>query len=93
MRNKGSYIQAKRKRERVGIRLDQGMNKWQLSERILGVKMKRKPFNIFIVVVHILTTENTEEENDKFYCMIDGAKAQCKLVENYNYQERPECKS
>lgn len=33
---------------------------------------------IFIIVVHSSTEESTEEEIEKFYCMIDDAKIQCK---------------
>lgn len=52
----------------------------QLSNRILVVELKGKPFKKFIIVVYAPTPQSTEKI-EKFYSMFDNVKAQCKLQE------------
>lgn len=67
----------------VGLVLDRNMNKcvqeyYQLSDIILGVKMKGKAFNISIYPRKL---QHTEEEIEMFHCTLDNAKTQCKSQE------------
>lgn len=52
----------------------------KISERILVIKLKGNPFNIFIIVVYSLTAQSKEKKS-KFYSMLDNAKVQGKLQE------------
>ncbi|MCH9665805.1 MAG: hypothetical protein K0U41_08180 [Gammaproteobacteria bacterium] len=70
----------------VGLILDKERSKcvlgyWQLSDRVLLVKLRGKPFNISLIVVYAPTSDSTDEESDKFYDTLDMAKAQCKSQE------------
>ena len=70
----------------VGLILDSERSKcvlgfWQVSDRVLLVKLKGKPFNISIIVVYAPTSESTEDDIESFYDNLDTAKAHCKSHE------------
>ena len=51
----------------VGILLDEERNKslishWQITERVMLVKLKGNPFNISIIMVYAPTSDSTDEE-------------------------------
>ena len=54
---------------------------WGLSDRVLLVKLKEKPFDLSIIQVYAPTTENSEDDLEKFYNTIENAKKQCKSQE------------
>ena len=72
------------KHERVvGVILDRERAKcvlryWQLSDRVLLVKLQGKPFNMSIIMVYAPTSESTEEEIEQFYDTLEIAKSACK---------------
>lgn len=51
-----------------------------VSDRIVVVKLKWKPFNISIVIIYAPTVHKTEE-TEKYYCTFDNDRAQCKSRE------------
>lgn len=51
---------------------------WGLSEKVIVVKIERKPFDIGIVQVYTLMSTFTDEEKDNFYEDIDKAMKQLK---------------
>ena len=70
----------------VGILLDKESAKcveryWQLSERVMLVKIKGKPFNLSIIVVYAPTSDSDEADIDRFYDQLEKAKSQCKSQE------------
>lgn len=70
----------------VGIILDKEKSKcamgyWQLSDRVLLVKLRGRPFNISIIIVCAPTSDSSEQEMDQFYNTLDNAKLQCKSQE------------
>ena len=75
----------KHKHERgVGILLDEQRSKcligyWTISDRIMLVKLKSKPFDISIIQVYAPTADKSEEEHDTFYNDLEMAKSQCKF--------------
>ena len=54
---------------------------WQLTDRILLMKIQGRWFNISIIVVYVPIFNCNEEEIDMFYDHLDIAKAQCKSQE------------
>lgn len=76
----GIIYESRLKNERgAGLILDKCMKKCtlgycQLSERIIGVKLKGKPFKLPIIVAYSWTAQRTEEI-EMFICTIDNAKA------------------
>ena len=54
---------------------------WQLSDRVLLVKLQGKSFNISIIVVYTPTQNSNEEDIDEFYDMLENAKSFCKFQE------------
>jgi len=46
---------------------------WQLSERVLLVKLEGKPINLSIIVVYAPTSDSEEAEIDEFYEQLDKA--------------------
>ncbi|GFO12462.1 craniofacial development protein 2-like protein [Plakobranchus ocellatus] len=67
----------------VGIIVDQMVSKaikvyWALSDRVLLVKIARKPEDLNIIQVHAPTANSNDEDLDKFYNDLDTAKTQCK---------------
>lgn len=70
----------------VGIIQDKEKSKcamgyWQLSDRVLLVKLRGRPFNISIIIVCAPTSDSSEQEMDQFYNTLDNAKLQCKSQE------------
>ena len=51
---------------------------WAISDRVLLVKFKGKPFDISILQVYAPTTDAEDGDIDNFYEEIDSAVAQCK---------------
>ena len=67
----------------VGILLDEQRSKcligyWTISDRIMLVKLKGKPFDISIIQVYAPTANKSEEEHEQFYNDLEMAKSQCK---------------
>jgi len=65
-------------RRGVGLLLDEECAKcvqgyWQLSERVLLVKLEGKPINLSIIVVYAPTSDSEEAEIDEFYEQLDKA--------------------
>ena len=54
------------------------MGYWAVSDRVLVVKIKGKPFDINIVQVYAPTSERDEDEVDEFYDKVDEVLDQCK---------------
>ena len=52
-----------------------------MSDRVLLVKIKAKPFDIATIQVYASTSESEEEECDSFYADLDKAYKQCKSNE------------
>ena len=48
---------------------------WQLSDRVVLVKVNGSPCNISIIIVYAPTGESTEEELEEFYECLENAKA------------------
>ena len=70
----------------VGLLLDSQtanslMGYWAISDRVILVKLRGKPFNIAIVQVYAPTSSSTEEELDDFYDDLYRAFIQCKSQE------------
>ncbi|XP_042883267.1 uncharacterized protein LOC122260182 [Penaeus japonicus] len=70
----------------VGIIMDKERAKcvighWELSDRVMMVKLKGSPFNSSIILVNALTSDSSEDDIDKFYETIEEAKGQCKSQE------------
>src|SRR5215469_3398590 len=66
----------------VGIMLTESVAKcmigyWAVSDRVLLVRIKGNPFNICFIQVYSPTTQNEENEMDKFYREVQSAKGQC----------------
>ena len=53
---------------------------WQLSDRVILVKLNGSTCNISIIMVYAPTGESTEEL-EEFYEFLENAKAQCKAQE------------
>ena len=51
---------------------------WTISDRIMLVKLKGKPFDISIIQIYAPTADKSEEEHDQFYNDLEMAKSQCK---------------
>src|SRR5215469_13390764 len=70
----------------VGIMLTESVTKfmivyWAVSDRVLLVRIKGNPFNIFLIQVYAPTTQHEEDEMDKLYREVQSAKDQCKQHE------------
>ncbi|XP_042862524.1 craniofacial development protein 2-like [Penaeus japonicus] len=70
----------------VGIIMDKERAKcvighWELSDRVMMVKLKGSPFNISIILVYAPTSDSSEDDIDKFYETLEEAKGQCKSQE------------
>ncbi|GFN81070.1 craniofacial development protein 2-like protein [Plakobranchus ocellatus] len=70
----------------VGIILDQEIGKsvkgyWPLSDRVLLLKIARKPVDLNIIQAYAPTTTSSDEEIEKFYEELEMAKTQCKSHE------------
>lgn len=70
----------------VGMLIDQSTAKsilgfWQISDRIMLIKLKGQPFNIAVIQVYAPTSEANDEEIADFYEKLDAAKSQCKSQE------------
>lgn len=50
---------------------------WAVSDRVLVVKIRGKPFDITIIQVYAPTSERDEDEVDEFYNKLDQAIDQC----------------
>ena len=51
---------------------------WTISDRIMLVKLKGKPFDNSIIQVYAPTADKSEEEHEQFYNDLGMAKSQCK---------------
>ena len=63
----------------VGMLLDEDVSKcllgyWTISDRVMLVKIKGRPFNMAIIQVYAPTSESDDEEIDHFYEDLDNAK-------------------
>ena len=63
----------------VGVTLDKEHSKcvlgwWDLSDRVLLVKLRGKPFGFSIIQIYAPTAESSEDELEKFYDTIEKAK-------------------
>ena len=70
----------------VGMLLDEDVSKcllgyWTISDRVMLVKIKGRPFNMAIIQVYAPTLESDDEEIDHFYEGLDNAKKQCRSNE------------
>ena len=68
---------------RVGVMLSNQVTKclagfYAISERVLLVRIKGKPFDVCIIQVYAPTCDHSEEAVVEFYCDIMKAKQQCK---------------
>ncbi|XP_069972235.1 craniofacial development protein 2-like [Penaeus vannamei] len=66
----------------VGILLQKEVAKslmgfYAVSERVIMIKLKGKPFNYAIIQVYAPTSSSTEEEIDRIYSEVEEAKQQC----------------
>ena len=50
---------------------------WTISDRVMLVKIKGRPFNMAIIQVYASIRESDDEEIDHFYEDLDNAKKQC----------------
>ena len=57
------------------------MGYWAISDRILVVKIRGKPFDINIIQAYAPTSERDDDEVDEFYDGLDEAVDQCKSHE------------
>ena len=57
------------------------MGHWELSDRVMLVKLRGNPFNINITVVYAPTSDSSEEAIDQFYEILEKTKEQCKSQE------------
>ena len=67
----------------VGMLIDQAtakymMGYWALSDRVMLVKFRGKPFDISVIQVYAPTTDADSDEIDSFYEKVDAAMSQCK---------------
>ncbi|GFS02386.1 craniofacial development protein 2-like [Elysia marginata] len=67
----------------VGVILDQKVSKalngyWQISDRVLLVKIAGKPMDINIIQVYAPTSASSNEDLEKFYEELEQAKSNCK---------------
>ena len=67
----------------VGIFLDEETAKcvsgfWCISERVMVLRLKGRPFDICLIQCYALTADNTDDEVDKFYDQLDRAIQQCR---------------
>ena len=67
----------------VGVIIDQKISKrllgyWAISDRVLMMRIKGKPFDISVIQLYAPTADSSEEEIDLFYEQLDEAKRQCK---------------
>ena len=67
----------------VGMLIDQAtaksmMGYWALSDRVILVKFRGKPFDISVIQVYAPTTDADSDEVDSFYEKVDMAMSQCK---------------
>ena len=51
---------------------------WALSDRVLLIKIKGRPFNVCIIQAYAPTADSSEEDIEDFYGQLDQAKKQCK---------------
>ena len=70
----------------VGMLIDQTTAKsilgyWQISDRVMLIKLKGQPFNISVIQVYAPTSEANENEIEDFYEKLDAAKTLCKSQE------------
>ena len=49
---------------------------WSVSERVMIVRIKRKPFDLSIVQVYAPTSDRSDEKVDEFYEQLESAKKQ-----------------
>ena len=67
----------------VGIFLDEETVKcvsgfWCISEGVMVVRLKGRPFDIWLIQCYTPTADNTEDEVDQFYDQLDKARKQCR---------------
>ena len=67
----------------VGIFFDESTAKcvsgfWCLSERVMVVRLKGRPFDISLIQCYAPTADNNDDEIDKFYEKLDEAIKQCR---------------
>ena len=67
----------------VGILLTKEMDSavigcWQLSDRVMLLKIGAKPVNINVIQVYAPTTQHSDDVIDRFYEQVDEARRQCK---------------
>ena len=67
----------------VGIFFDESTAKcvsgfWCLSERVMVVSLKGRPFDISLIQCYAPTADNNDDEIDKFYEQLDEAIKQCR---------------
>eukprot|EP00794_Sanderia_malayensis_P018471 gene18471-20322_t len=80
------YSGGERHEHGVGVILDKErakcvMGHWELSDRVMLVKLRGNPFNINIIVVYAPTSESSGEATNEFYEILEKAKEQCKSQE------------
>ena len=79
--NRGTFVyEGRDTAERgVGIMLTESVVKcmigyWEVSDRVLLVRIKENPFNICLIHIYAPTTQHEEDEMDKFYREVQRAK-------------------
>ena len=77
------YAGGEKHKRSIGILLDEERNNgptghWQITERIMLVKLKGNPLNTSIKMVYAPTSDSADEEIEEFYDTLDKPKAQCK---------------
>ena len=54
---------------------------WQISDRVMMMKLKGLHFNINVIQVYAPTAQSEDEEIERFYDDLDNARRQCKSQE------------
>ena len=54
---------------------------WQVSKRVMLIKITAKPVGLNIIQVYAPTTDYSDSEVDEFYEQVDSVRRQCKAEE------------
>ena len=75
-------------RHEAGVRLllrkklaDAVVGCWQVSERVIMVKIAAKPIGLNVVQVYAATGDHSDDEVDLFYEHLDNVRSQCRSGE------------
>ena len=77
------YSEGREHKHGFGLFLDEETAKcvsgfWCISERVMVVRLKGRPFGICLIQCYAPTADKTDDEVDKFYDQLDRAMKQCR---------------